>query len=192
MTKLNTVPIIEFKTGEAFETWLIKNHEKSNGLWLKIFKKDSRKKTISYAEALDVALCYGWIDGQKQTHDEQAWLQKFCPRRAKSIWSKKNTEHVERLINEGRMRPAGLKAVERAKADGTWEKAYDSSSKMTIPEDFLKELGKNKKAAATFGSLNKTNLFSIGFRLQTAKKQETREKRMKEIIDMLAKGEKFH
>ena len=192
MTKLNTIPIIEFKTAETFETWLEKNHDNSNGFWLKIFKKDSGKKTISYAEALDVGLCYGWIDGQKQAFDEQAWLQKFCPRREKSIWSKINIGHVERLINEGRMRPSGLKAVENAKADGRWEKAYDSISKMTIPEDFLKELSKNKKAEAFFTGLNKTNLFSIGFRLLTAKKQETREKRMKEIIEMLAKGEKFH
>lgn len=192
MTKLNTIPIIEFETAEAFETWLLENHDNSNGLWLKIFKKDSGKKTISYAEALDVALCYGWIDGQKQAYDEQAWLQKFCPRRAKSIWSKINIGHVERLINERRMRPAGLQAVERAKADGSWEKAYDSPTQMTIPEDFLKELSKNKKAEAFFMGLNKTNLFAIGFRLQTAKKQETREKRMKEIIEMLAKGEKFH
>ena len=192
MTKLNTIPIIEFKTSETFETWLEKNHNTSNGLWLKIFKKDSGEKTISYAEALDVALCYGWIDGQKQAYDEQAWLQKFCPRRAKSIWSKINIGHAERLINEGRMRSAGLKAIEKAKEDGSWEKAYDSQSKMTIPEDFLKELSKNKKAEAFFTGLNKTNLFSIGFRLQTAKKQETREKRMKEIIEMLAKGEKFH
>jgi uncharacterized protein YdeI (YjbR/CyaY-like superfamily) len=139
-----------------------------------------------------VALCYGWIDGQKKAYDEQAWLQKFCPRGAKSIWSKVNTGHVERLINEGRMRPAGLKTVEKAKADGSWEKAYDSPGKLTIPEDFLKELSKNKKAEAFFMGLNKTNLFSIGFRLQTAKKQETREKRMKEIIEMLEKGEKFH
>ena len=192
MTKLNTIPIIEFKTAERFETWLKKNHDSSNGLWLKIFKKDSREKTISYAEALDVALCYGWIDGQKQAHDELAWLQKFCLRSAKSIWSKINIGHVERLINEGRMRPAGLKAVEKAKANGSWERAYDSPSKMTIPEDFLKELSKNKKAEAIFMGLNKTNLFSIGFRLQTAKKQDTREKRMKKIIEMLAKGEKFH
>jgi uncharacterized protein YdeI (YjbR/CyaY-like superfamily) len=183
---------MEFKTVEAFETWLIKNHGNSNGLWIKIFKKNSGKKTITYAEALDVALCYGWIDGQKQAHDEQAWLQKFCPRSAKSIWSKINIGHVERLIKEGRMRPPGLKAVEKAKANGSWEKAYDSPSKMTIPDDFLKELSKNKKAEANFRHLNKTNLFSIGFRLQTAKKQETREKRMKEIIEMLAKGEKFH
>jgi uncharacterized protein YdeI (YjbR/CyaY-like superfamily) len=191
MTKLNTIPTIEFKTAETFETWLEKNYGNSNGLWLKIFKKDSGKKTISYAEALDVALCYGWIDGQKEAFDEQAWLQKFCPRRAKSIWSKINIGHVERLINGGRMKPEGLKAIEKAKADGRWEKAYDAQSKMTIPEDFLKELSKNKKAEAFFMGLNKTNLFSIGFRLQTAKKQETREKRMKEIIEMLAKGEKF-
>lgn len=192
MTKLNTIPTIEFKTAKTFETWLEKNHNNSDGIWLKIFKKDSGKKTITYAEALDVALCYGWIDGQKKAHDEQAWLQKFCPRSAKSIWSKINTGHVERLINEGRMRPTGLAAVEKAKAEGSWDKAYDSQSKMTIPEDFLKELRKNKKAEAFFKSLNKTNLFSIVFRLQTAKKQETREKRMKAIIEMLSNGEKFH
>lgn len=192
MNQLNTIPTIEFKTAKTFETWLAKNHENSNGLWLKIFKKDSGIKTINYAEALDIALCYGWIDGQKQTYDEQAWLQKFCPRRAKSIWSKINTGHVERLIKEGRMRPAGLKAIEAAKADGRWEKAYDSPGKMTMPEDFLRELSKNKKAETFFKSLNKTNLFTIGFRLQTAKKQETREKSMKEIMEMLAKGEKFH
>jgi uncharacterized protein YdeI (YjbR/CyaY-like superfamily) len=192
MTKVNTAPILEFKAAKTFETWLIKNHDRSNGLWLKIFKKHSGKKTISYAEALDVALCYGWIDGQRLAHDEEAYLQKFCPRSAKSIWSKINIGHVERLVKEGRMKPAGLKAVEQAKACGSWEKAYDSPSKMTIPADFLKELGKNKKAEANFRGLNKTNLFSIGFRLQTAKKQETREKRMKAIIEMLAKGEKFH
>jgi uncharacterized protein YdeI (YjbR/CyaY-like superfamily) len=191
MTKLNTLATIEFKTAKSFETWLEKHHDNSSGLWIKIFKKDSGKKTISYAEALDVALCYGWIDGQKQAHDEQAWLQKFCPRAAKSIWSKVNIGHVERLINNAKMRPAGLKAVEKAKADGRWERAYDSPSKMTIPEDFLKELSKNKKAEAFFKGLNKTNLFSIGFKLQTAKKLETREKRMNEIIEKLAKGEKL-
>ena len=190
MTKINSMLTIEFQTAEIFEAWLEKNHHSSSGLWLKIFKKDSGKKTISYAEALDLALCYGWIDGQKQTFDEQAWLQKFCPRKAKSIWSKVNIGHVERLINEGKMRPAGLKAVEKAKADGRWERAYDSPSKMSIPEDFLIELSKNKTAEEFFKGLNKTNLFSIGFRLQTAKKAETREKRMKEIIEKLAKGEK--
>ena len=192
MTKLNTIPTIEFKTAKTFETWLAKNHDKSNGLWLKISKKDSGKKTISYAEALDVALCYGWIDGQKQACDEESWLQKFCPRTAKSIWSKKNIEHTERLIKEGEMQPAGLKAIEAAKANGTWEKAYDAQSKMTIPEDFLKALRKNKKANAFFKTLNRTNLFSIAFRLQTAKKEETRQKRIAKIIGMLEREEKFH
>lgn len=192
MTKLNTQPIIEFKTAESFETWLEKHHDNSNGIWLKLFKKNSGEKTISYAEALDIALCYGWIDGQKKAFDEKAYLQKFCARREKSVWSKINTGHVERLTNEGRMKPSGLNAVEKAKADGRWEKAYEPSSKMTIPEDFLKALSKNKAAEAFFKGLNKTNLFAIGFRLQTAKKQETREKRIKEIIEKLAQGEKFH
>lgn len=192
MAKLHTLPTVEFKTAKQYEKWLEKHHDNSSGLWLKIFKKDSGKKTVTYAEALDVALCYGWIDGQKQAFDEQAWLQKFCPRTAKSIWSKVNIGHVERLINTGRMKPAGLQAIEKAKADGRWENAYDSFSKMTIPEDFLKELRKNKKAATFFKSLNKSNLFSIGFRLQTAKKPETREKRMKDIIEKLAREEKLH
>ncbi|XDD46695.1 YdeI family protein [Leptospira sp. WS39.C2] len=191
MTQLDTIPTIEFKSQKTFETWLDKNHKSSNGIWLKIFKKDSGIKTISYAEALDVALCYGWIDSQKQKFDEQAWLQKFSPRKAKSIWSKVNIGYVERLTNEGKMKPAGLKAVDEAKADSRWEKAYDSPSKMTVPDDFLLALSKNKKAEKFFMGLNKTNLFSIGFRIHTAKKIATREKRIKEIIEKLAKGEKI-
>ncbi|WP_246834688.1 YdeI/OmpD-associated family protein [Leptospira levettii] len=170
---------------------LEKNRKSSIGIWIKIFKKESGKKSITYKEALDVALCYGWIDSQKQSFDDQSWLQKFSPRTSKSIWSKINIGHVERLINEGKMKPEGLVAVEKAKADGRWEKAYDSPSKMTVPEDFLKELQKNKKASEFYKSLNKTNLYSIAFRLQTAKRAETREKRMKEIIIKLEKGEKL-
>ncbi|MBS1741170.1 MAG: YdeI/OmpD-associated family protein [Bacteroidetes bacterium] len=191
MTELKVLEMIEFKTAEMFETWLEKNFDNSRGLWIKIFKKNSGKETISYAQALDVALCFGWIDGQKQSLDKQAWLQKFCPRTAKSIWSKVNIGHVERLIREGKMRKAGLTAVENAKEDGRWENAYDPPSKMTLPADFLNELSKNEKAMVSFNSLNKTNLFSIGFRLQTAKKQDTRDRRMKEIIEKLAKGEKL-
>ncbi|TGK88523.1 bacteriocin-protection protein, YdeI/OmpD-associated family [Leptospira bourretii] len=191
MTKLNTIHTIEFKTQNKFEAWLNKNYDKSNGIWLKIFKKDSGIKTISYSEALDVALCYGWIDSQKQTFDEQAWLQKFSPRTAKSIWSKVNIGHVERLSNQGKMKPPGLIAVEKAKTDGRWDKAYDSPSKMSVPDDFLLELSKNKKAEEFFKGLNKTNLFSIGFRIHTAKKTETRVKRIKEIIKKLADGEKI-
>ena len=192
MDTLNTTPIIAFETAETFETWLEMNHTSSTGIWLKIFKKNSGVQTISYAQALDEALCFGWIDGQKKSFDEKAFLQKFCPRRPKSIWSKINIGHVERLCEAKRMRPAGLKAVALAKEDGRWAQAYDSPSKMTIPVDFLTALSKNKKADLFFKTLNKANLFAIGFRLQTAKKQETRDKRMKDIIDMLSRGEKFH
>jgi len=192
MIQSTPLPIVAFKSVELFETWLIEYHEYSTGIWLKIFKKDTKIETVTYAQALDVALCYGWIDGQKQSFDEKAWLQKFCARKEKSIWSKVNIGHVERLIREGKMKPAGLRAIEKAKANGNWEKAYDSPSNMTIPEDFLIELSNNKEAEIFFKSLNKTNLYAIGFRIQTAKKPETRAKRMKEIIEKLAKGEKFH
>lgn len=192
MPDQKTLPILEFKSQKTFETWLAKNHKKSTGLWIRHFKKNSEQSSITYAEALDVALCYGWIDGQKQSYDAESWLQKFCPRRPKSIWSKINIGHVDRLTKEGRMTPAGVEAVEKAKADGRWAQAYDSPKDMSIPEDFLKELSKHKKAEAFFNTLNKTNLFAIGFRLQTAKKPETREKRKKDILAMLAKGEKFH
>jgi len=182
----------KFASAKAWETWLAKNYNKSTGIWMMFAKKNADKPTVSYAEALDIALCYGWIDGQKNSYDEQYWLQKFCPRQAKSIWSKKNIEHTERLIKEGRMQPAGLTATETAKENGSWEKAYDAQSSMTISEDFLKALSKNKKAAAFFKTLNRTNLFSIAFRLQTAKKEETKQKRIKTIIEMLEKEQKFH
>ena len=182
----------KFASAEAWQTWLVENYNKSNGVWLMFAKKNADKQTVTYAEALNIALCYGWIDGQKKSHDEQYWMQKFVPRQAKSIWSKKNIEHTERLIKEGKMQPAGLKAIEAAKATGTWEKAYDAQSKMTIPKDFLNALQKNKKANAFFKTLNRTNLFSIAFRLQTAKKEETRQKRISKIIEMLEREEKFH
>jgi uncharacterized protein YdeI (YjbR/CyaY-like superfamily) len=187
-----SIPVIEFQSAKEWRTWLSKNAEGSKGVWLKIFKKDSNKKTITYAEALEESLCYGWIDGQKKSFDTQAWLQKFCPRGARSIWSKVNVAHIERLTKAGKMRPQGLKAVTSAKADGRWEKAYDSPSKMTAPDDFIKELSKNKKAYAFYKTLNKANLFAIAFRLQTAKKPETRQKRMEVILEMLSKGQKFH
>jgi len=187
-----SIPVISFQSAKEWRTWLSKNSQVSNGIWLKIFKNDSNQKTITYAEALEESLCYGWIDGQKKSFDNQSWLQKFCPRRAKSIWSKVNIAHIERLTKMGKMKPQGLKAVELAKADGRWEQAYDSTSKMTIPDDFIKELQKNKKAFAFYQTLNKSNLYSIAFRLQTAKKIETRQKRMDLIIGMLEKGEKFN
>ncbi len=184
--------IVSFKTAKEMEKWLAKNHAASKGIWLRLFKKNAGEKSITYDEALDEMLCYGWIDGQIQKYDEQSWIRKFTPRTAKSIWSKRNISHTERLINLGKMKASGLAEIEKAKADGRWEKAYDSPSDMKAPDDFLKALSKNKKAKAFFESLNKANKYAIGWRLQTAKKPETREKRMKIILEMMAKGERFH
>ena len=185
-------PTKAFATAGAWEQWLAANHAQSDGIWLRIFNKESGEKTVTYAEALDEALCYGWIDGQKKKLDSDSWIQKFTPRRARSIWSKRNIEHIERLTNEKRMKAAGLKAFEEAKKDGRIAAAYDSPSNSSTPEDFLRLLEKDKKAKTFFDSLNKANKYAITWRLQTAKKQETREKRMKMILEMLARGEQFH
>ncbi len=184
--------VLAFKTSNAFEKWLAKNHNKVTGIWLRFFKKDSGKATITYKEAVDEALCYGWIDGQANKYDDESWIQKFTPRGAKSIWSKKNTGNIERLTTLGKMRSPGLEEVEKAKADGRWAKAYDSPKEMQIPDDFMQQLSKNKKAKAFFETLNKTNKYAIGWRLQTAKKPETKEKRIKIIVEMLSNGQKFH
>jgi uncharacterized protein YdeI (YjbR/CyaY-like superfamily) len=181
-----------FATAEAWRTWLQKNQTKTEGLWLRIYKKDSGKKTVMYAEALDEALCYGWIDGQKKKYDAESFLQKFTPRRPKSMWSKRNQEHVERLIKERRMTAAGKAAIDAAKNDGRWDKAYDSPSTMTMPEDFLKMLKKDKKAYAFFKTLNKTDTYAIAWRLQSASKPETRAKRMESILSLLKEGKKLH
>jgi uncharacterized protein YdeI (YjbR/CyaY-like superfamily) len=188
----SNLPILSFATPAEWNAWLDKNHARSNGVWLRIFKKDSGRKTVFYAEALDEALCHGWIDGQRKSYDATSWLQRFTPRRPKSVWSKINTGHVARLNKLKKMKSAGLAAVEAAKSDGRWVAAYDSPGKAVIPKDFLNQLGINKKAMAFFGTLNKTNLYSIAWRLQTARKPETRERRMKAILGMMAKGEKLH
>jgi uncharacterized protein YdeI (YjbR/CyaY-like superfamily) len=188
----DNLPVISFESSSQWEKWLVENHTQQNGVWLRIFKKDSGVASVTYAEALDEALCYGWIDGQKNKYDERSWLQKFTPRRKKSIWSKINTLHVERLIESGKMKEAGTKEIEAAQQDGRWQQAYDSHKNMTLPEDFLYQLEKDPKAKVFFETLNKTNKYSIAFQLQTAKKPETREKRMKVILEKLAKGEKFH
>lgn len=189
--KTSKQDILSPKSVKEWQTWLKKNHARSNGIWLQIQKKSSTERSPTYAEALDVALCYGWIDGQKNRKDENSWLQRFTPRRPRSVWSKKNTEHAERLIRAGKMKAPGLAEIEAAKKDGRWKAAYDSPSNANIPADFLKALKQNKRAEAFFNSLNKTNLYSIAYRLQTAKTPETREKRMKLILEMMAKGEKF-
>lgn len=188
----NEMQVVSFASSTEWRKWIAANHAKSNGVWLRFFKKDSGEKTVTYSEALEEALCYGWIDGQAKKYDAKSYLQKFTPRRPKSIWSKRNTEKAERLIQEGKMEKAGLQQVELAKADGRWQQAYDSPKDMKVPEDFLQQLSKNKKAKTFFDGLNKTNQYAIVWRLQTAKKPETREKRIKEILEMLSEGKKFH
>jgi len=181
--------ILPFETKKKFAEWLAKNHDESVGLWLKIAKKATGISTVTYAEALDVALCYGWIDGQKGSFDEQYFLQKFTPRRPKSIWSKINVEKVAGLIASGEMKPAGLKAVEAAKQDGRWAAAYSSQKNMEVPADFQSALNKNKKAKAFFETLTGSIRYSFLFRIETAKKAETREKRIRQFVEMLEKGE---
>ena len=185
-------PIVFFALPEEWFAWLAENHDKSAGVWLRMFKKGAGQLTLDYAQALDGALCYGWIDGQKKTYDADSWIQMFTPRRPKGTWSKRNREHVERLIESGQMHSAGLKEVEKAKEDGRWDQAYDSPKNMEIPEDFLRELAKSKKATKFFETLNKANLYAIAWRLQTAKKPETREKRKQAILQMLKEGKKIH
>ena len=181
-----------FRSALAFRAWLEEHHAQSSGLLLRIYKKESGITTVTYAEALDQALCFGWIDGQKLPLDETSWIQKFTPRRPKSGWSKKNTEHAERLIKSGAMTSAGLQQVDAAKADGRWKTAYDSHANASVPKEFLDALARNKKAGAFYKTLNKTNLYSIAYRLQTAKRPETKLKRIETIIEMLARGETFH
>jgi uncharacterized protein YdeI (YjbR/CyaY-like superfamily) len=183
---------LAFKSAADFRAWLAANHDTVDGLWLRLFKKDSGKPTITHAEAIDQALCFGWIDGQSKGYDQRSWIQRFTPRRARSSWSRINTQNVERLIKAGHMTRAGLAAVEAAKADGRWQAAYDSPGSATPPDDFLRALARNKKALAFFKTLSRANVYAIVYRLQTAKKPQTRERRMQNILAMLRRGETFH
>jgi uncharacterized protein YdeI (YjbR/CyaY-like superfamily) len=191
-SKPSDYPTLFFETADEWAEWLDKNHDKSNGVWLKFAKKASGIKSVDHATTLDPALCYGWIDGQSKSLDETFYLQKYTPRRTKSIWSKINIAKVEKLIAEGRMKPAGQAEIDRAKADGRWDQAYDSPSNMTVPEDFQKALEANPKAKEFFATLNKTNTYAVLWRIATAKKPETRTRRIEKLIDMLNRGEKLH
>jgi uncharacterized protein YdeI (YjbR/CyaY-like superfamily) len=190
--KSTDLPILPFASKKKWSDWLAKGHDKSTGVWLKIAKKDSQIPSVTYDEALDVALCYGWIDGQKKGYDDKYWLQKFTPRGPKSIWSKINTEKAERLIANAEMKPPGLKVIELAKQDGRWDAAYASQKNVTVPEDFQAELDKNKKALAFFATLNSVNRYAILFRIHNAKKPETRAKRIQQFVEMLERSEKIH
>ena len=191
MKNADNLPTISFETQQDWERWL-EEHHTEEGIWLKVAKKETGIPSVSYAEALDSALCYGWIDGQKASFDDTYWLQKFTPRRRKSAWSKVNCDKAIGLIKDGRMRPAGLRQVELAKADGRWDRAYDSQSRITIPEDFQSELDKNQKAKDFFSTLNSVNRYAILRRIQIATKAETRSARIKKFIEMLAKNESIY
>jgi len=185
------LPVVPFGSAAAWEAWLEEHHAASEGLWLKISKKDSGIESVSYAEALDVALCYGWIDGQKGRFDEKFWLQRFTPRRPRSKWSKVNREKVAGLIEAGRMKPAGLREVEKAKSDGRWEAAYEPQSRATVPDDLRRALDENREASAFFETLDGANRYAILYRIADAKRPEARARRIEKYVAMLAERKKL-
>jgi uncharacterized protein YdeI (YjbR/CyaY-like superfamily) len=183
---------LKFGSQIEWEKWLAKNGGQADGVWLKFAKKNSGETTVNYAEALEEALCYGWIDSQTKTFDDKFYLQKFTPRRAKSVWSKINVEKAEALIKEGRMKPTGMAQVQAAKADGRWDAAYAAQSVAEAPADFLEALAKNKKAAAFYETLSKANKYAFIWRLHHVKRPETRAANIEKYVEMLADGQKFH
>jgi uncharacterized protein YdeI (YjbR/CyaY-like superfamily) len=184
--------IMPFKNPAEFEKWLAKEHERDHGIWMKFAKKSSGIETIVYAEALDVALCYGWIDGQVKKFDDDYYLQRWTPRRKRSKWSTRNREHVARLIEAGRMRPAGQAQIDAAKADGRWDSAYDGPSKIAIPEDLEREFARDPAIRQTFDGLTSTNRYAILYHLHDAKKPETRERRLQKYLGLLRAGKGPH
>jgi uncharacterized protein YdeI (YjbR/CyaY-like superfamily) len=186
------LPVLAFATAAEFEDWLAASHATSAGLWLKIAKRGCGHPSLTYDEALDAALCWGWIDGQKRALDESWWLQKFTPRRAASPWSQRNRDKMAALTAAGRMRPPGLAEVERAKADGRWDAAYAGQRTATVPDDLAAALAANPAAAAFFDTLDRTNRYAVLYRVQEAKRPETRARRIEKFVAMLAAGEKLH
>lgn len=188
----NPEPTLSFESDAAWAAWLARNHGSSSGVWLRLAKKSSSALSVSYAEAIDVALCYGWIDGQKRGDSDQHWLQRFTPRKGRSIWSKINRQKALSLIARDEMKPAGLREVERAKSDGRWEGAYDSAGSATVPSDLQAALDVNAKAKTFFATLNGQNRYAVLFRIQAAKKAETRAKRIQMFVQMLERHETLH
>jgi uncharacterized protein YdeI (YjbR/CyaY-like superfamily) len=186
------LPIHHFQRQQDWATWLNENHATSPGVWLKLAKKGADIPSVSYEDAIEIALCHGWIDGQKQSLSAQFWLQKFTRRSARSVWSKINKDKALALIKTGKMKPAGLKEVERAKIDGRWDAAYDSASKATVPADFQSALDGNALAKDFFETLDSRNRYAVLFRIQTAKKAETRARKITQFVLMLERHEKVH
>lgn len=187
-----TLPVKLFRDRAAWRSWLAKHHDASAGLWLRIAKKNAAIRTVSYREALDAALCHGWIDGQKGRFDDSSWLQKFTPRAPKSIWSRINRARALELIRDGEMRPPGLAAIGNAKASGRWDSAYDSHSSATVPADLRAALKQAPAAAAFFKTLDSANRYAILFRIQTVKKAESRRRKIEAFVLMLSRKEKIH
>lgn len=186
------LPIIPFASQQAWEAWLDEHHATSKGLWIKFAKKGTGVESVNYAEAVEVALCYGWIDGQAAPLDSTCSLQRFTPRGPRSHWSKINRARVEKLIEQGRMRAAGLAAVEKAKGDGRWDRAYDSPRTATVPDDLQREFDQNPEAAAFFATLDSTNRYAVLYRIQDAKRLETRARRIAQFVEMLGRHEKVY
>lgn len=191
-TPAGEAPIVAFPHQPAFSEWLAENHASSRGVWLRLAKKGSGVDSITYAEAVESALAWGWIDGQKQRGDDASWLQKFTPRGPKSVWSKINREKALALIAAGQMQPPGLAQVESAKRDGRWEAAYDPPSKAAVPDELAAAFAKDARAAAFFATLDAANRYAVVWRVQTAKKPETRARRVEQLVAMLARHEKLH
>jgi uncharacterized protein YdeI (YjbR/CyaY-like superfamily) len=189
MPEVDRSKVNSFANSEAFAAWLESNHEQESELWMKIYKKDSEHQSIDWGQAVIEALCWGWIDGVKKSLDSEAYLQRFTPRRRGSPWSKRNCEHIERLVSEGRMREPGLVHVREAKADGRWDAAYSPQSEMEMPADFLTALDKSAKAKTYFESLSKSKKYTIFHALQTARTPETRVRRLDKYLSMLQKNE---
>jgi len=185
-------PVLLFSAPAEWTAWLEQHHSAAPGVWLRFAKKGSALASISYAQAVEAALCFGWIDGQARSHDEDSWLQKFTPRGRKSIWSKINRDRVAALLESGRMRPAGLAAVESARADGRWERAYDSPGASTVPEDFQAALDRSPEAKAFFATLKSQNRYGILFRIQTAVKPQTRARKIEQFIAMLERHQTLY
>jgi uncharacterized protein YdeI (YjbR/CyaY-like superfamily) len=186
------LPVLEVASQAAWEAWLTEHHASSSGVWLKIIKKTSAKTGPSYAEAVEAALCFGWIDGQADRFDSDHWLQRYTPRRPRSRWSKINREKAVKLIDAGKMRSAGLTQVELAKAVGRWDAAYDGQGVAAVPDDLQRALEKNDRARAFFSTLDSRNRYAILYRIQDAKKPETRAQRIAKYVAMLSEGQKLY
>jgi uncharacterized protein YdeI (YjbR/CyaY-like superfamily) len=183
--------IVLFENSDAWEQWITEHHDYVQLIWLQIAKKNASTKTVTYDEALDIALCFGWIDGQRKSQDEHYFLQRFTPRRRGSLWSKRNVTKATRLLEAEKVQPSGLAEIEAAQNDGRWHRAYDSSRSMSIPNDFLSAVQKNRRAEEFFNTLDKASLYAIGFRLQTAKTPETRQRRIDSMMKLLESGQQL-